>query len=246
MPETEIYKIKKEIGELPKKITGKEGLLLAQAIRVYENRLHTGISKVKSRAEVSGSGAKIYRQKGTGRARHGSLKAPIFVGGGVAHGPKGFRRKLLLTKKMRKKALEIALYLKKEQKKLILVKSLSGIKKTKDAQEFLQKIITKEFKQKKPQKITLVPSSKDLNLELAFRNIENCKIVYPGSLNAYNVFFGGVLIIEKNILEKFPKLTPLIKREKSKKLSKSKKTSKNLKKKRRSETISKKIDLKKS
>src|SRR5690554_4960009 len=63
--------------------------LLAQAVRVYLSNLRQGTSKVKTRSEVSRTRAKWYRQKGTGNARHGARSAPIFVGGGVAHGPNG-------------------------------------------------------------------------------------------------------------------------------------------------------------
>ena len=65
--------------------------LLAQAIRVYQSNSHQKTSAVKTRGEVVGSTKKIYRQKGTGNARHGAKYAPVFVGGGIAHGPKAIR-----------------------------------------------------------------------------------------------------------------------------------------------------------
>ena len=68
--------------------------LLAQAIRVYGSNSHQKTSKVKTRGEVDGSTRKIYRQKGTGNARHGAKYAPIFVGGGIAHGPTGILKLL--------------------------------------------------------------------------------------------------------------------------------------------------------
>jgi len=74
-------------------------LLLAQAIYVYEDRAHVGLRKTKTRSEVERTTKKVYRQKGTGGARHGSRRAPIFVGGGVALGPRPLKREVLLNQK---------------------------------------------------------------------------------------------------------------------------------------------------
>src|SRR3990170_7427665 len=107
---------------LPKSFIEKENLaLLSQAVRVYEDRKHPGLSKVKTRGEVTASTRKIYRQKGTGGARHGAISAPIFVGGGIAHGPKGVKRILSLPKKMRKKALISSLNWKLKDSELFVI-----------------------------------------------------------------------------------------------------------------------------
>jgi len=66
--------------------------LLVQIVRVFEDRTHFGLNKVKTRSEVNKTRKKLYKQKGTGGARHGAKSAHIFVGGGVAHGPKGEKR----------------------------------------------------------------------------------------------------------------------------------------------------------
>lgn len=97
--------------DFPEKSLGKVSpTLLTQALRVYQSNLHQKTSAVKTRGEVIGSTKKIYRQKGTGNARHGAKYAPIFVGGGVAHGPKGVRpANLRLPKAMRRRALAAAL-----------------------------------------------------------------------------------------------------------------------------------------
>src|SRR3989344_5782006 len=82
-------KVQKTV-ELPKDVFAVKvnSSLLTQAVKVYLTNQRQGNVKVKTRSEVIGSTKKIYRQKGTGKARHGAIKAPIFVGGGVAHGPK--------------------------------------------------------------------------------------------------------------------------------------------------------------
>ncbi|MFQ5444682.1 MAG: 50S ribosomal protein L4, partial [Nitrospinales bacterium] len=80
--------------------------LLAQAIHVYRFLSHQGKSKTLTRGEVARTTQKWYRQKGTGRARHGARSAPIFVGGSKAHGPKDLKKNITLPKKMRIKALK--------------------------------------------------------------------------------------------------------------------------------------------
>ena len=83
--------------------------LIAQAVRVYLANQRQGNAATKTRGEVIGTTKKIYRQKGTGRARHGAAKAPIFVGGGVAHGPHPHDFSMEFPKKMKQKALISAL-----------------------------------------------------------------------------------------------------------------------------------------
>ncbi|MEX1052738.1 MAG: 50S ribosomal protein L4, partial [Patescibacteria group bacterium] len=92
---------------LPQDIFGSKAsdILLAKYVRVYLANKRSWSAVTKTRAEVTASTRKIYRQKGTGRARHGALTAPLFVGGGTTHGPKGIGRKLKLNKKQIKQAL---------------------------------------------------------------------------------------------------------------------------------------------
>ena len=106
--------------ELPKDVFAatENKSLLAQAVRVYLVNQRQGNVKVKTRSEVIGSTRKIYRQKGTGKARHGAIKAPIFVGGGVAHGPKQKEYNLKFNKKEKKLALYGALSSKLKEKKI--------------------------------------------------------------------------------------------------------------------------------
>lgn len=115
--------------ELDLKVLGKlNPALLAQALRVYESNSHQGTSSVKTRGEVNGSTKKIYRQKGTGNARHGAKYAPVFVGGGIAHGPKSIRpENLRLSKAMRRRSLASAILTKFNEK------SVSGLTNLKAA-----------------------------------------------------------------------------------------------------------------
>ena len=115
--------------------------LLSQAVRVYLANQRTARAKAKTRAEVRGSNRKIYSQKGTGRARHGDNKAPIFVGGGKAHPPKGINRRLSLSKKMKPLALKSALSTKAQNKQVLVVTDFKEVKpKTKKAIQILDKL----------------------------------------------------------------------------------------------------------
>src|SRR3990172_4724030 len=113
----------------------------------------------------------MYRQKGTGRARHGAKSAPIFVGGGVAHGPKGIKRELSLPKKMVQKALHVSLALKAKDKKIVVVTGLKTLQKTKEAKKLINKLQLVEGKPDK--KIMIALSQANSGQRRFFKNIGN-------------------------------------------------------------------------
>src|SRR3989344_1501184 len=114
---------------LPKEVFGVKinQPLMAQAVRVYLANQRQGNASTKSRGDISLTTAKWYRQKGTGRARHGAKSAPIFVGGGVAHGPKPKDYSLNLPQKMKKAALYSELSLKAKDGEIKILSGLSKI-----------------------------------------------------------------------------------------------------------------------
>lgn len=184
---------------LPQTFGEKENLaILAQAIRVYEDRKHLGLAKAKTRADVERTKKKWYKQKGTGGARHGARSAPIFVGGGVAHGPKGIKRTLTLPAKIKRKALNVALSLKAKEGEVVLVDGVSNFKKTSDVQNLLNKV----GKEKKISKFTFVLSEENWPIARVIENIEGAEVLPFKSLNAYKAFFGGILIFDKGIFVK--------------------------------------------
>ena len=140
------------------------------------------LAKTKQRNEIIGSTAKIYAQKGTGNARHASKKAPIFVGGGVAHGPKGKVQKVRkINKKEKKNSLISAISQKNKDKNLIVFDDVEDkINKTKEFNKFLRKnkisnaLIVVDLKTKK-------------NIYLSARNISNIKLIEAYYLNTYDV-----------------------------------------------------------
>lgn len=176
--------------------------LLAQAVRVYLSNQRKAHAKIKTRGEVDRTKAKAYRQKGTGRARHGARSAPLFVGGGVAHGPEGNQNwKRVLPQKMRKQALASALTSKLQEKQLVVIKGLEKIEgKTKEMKQILQPFL-KESKTKKPIKFLLVSSQRSPKLTRACRNLPNFLIRSAGSLNAYEVLNGDKILMTPESIE---------------------------------------------
>ena len=146
------------------------------------NHFKARTAKTKQRGEIKGSTAKIYAQKGTGGARHSSRKAPIFVGGGVAHGPKGAVYKIKkINKKVRKLGLFHILSEKNKDKSLFVVEDFkTEIKKTKLFNQFLQKHKLKN---------SLIISDKDSTSKIikSARNIPNLKIIDQAGANVYDI-----------------------------------------------------------
>ena len=146
------------------------------------NRAKPRVAKTKQRNEVAGSTAKIYAQKGTGGARHSSRKAPIFVGGGVAHGPKGAVYKIKkINKKVRKLSLLQLLSQKHKVNSLFIIQDFkTEITKTKLFNNFLEKNKLKN---------SLIISDKDSKSKIikSARNISNLKIIEQEGANVYDL-----------------------------------------------------------
>ena len=147
-----------------------------------QNHFKPRTAKTKQRGEIKGSTAKIYAQKGTGGARHSSRKAPIFIGGGVAHGPKGKVYKIKkINKKIRKIGLFHVLSQKNKLKSLFVVNDFNEeIKKTKIFNQFLIKNNLKN---------SLIISDKDSKSKIfkSARNIPNLKVIDQVGANIYDI-----------------------------------------------------------
>lgn len=174
---------------LPSQLFGQKPnkILLAQAVRVYLSNQRQARAKTKSRGEVITSKRKIYRQKGTGGARHGSRNAPIFVGGGIAHGPHGVENySLSMSKKMGKKALISALSARGEQQQVLVL----DMDKVETKTGIVAKVL---FKITDNRKLTFVYAKKELYR--ALRNIADVNSVYVGNLTAYDALIGKSLLM---------------------------------------------------
>ena len=155
-------------------------------------------AKTKQQNEVSGPTSKIYAQKGTGNARHASRKAPIFVGGGVAHGPKGelSYKKRKINKSEKKNSIASLISAKVKSKNLLIFSDFNNeIKKTKD-----MSIIIKKFEMSNSL-IILDKSSRD-KIEKSIRNIPNIKVTDTNHFSAYDIIkFKKVIFTETSVKE---------------------------------------------
>jgi large subunit ribosomal protein L4 len=188
--------------KLPKEFEVKENpALLAQAIYVYEGRAHVGLRKTKTRAEVNRTSKKLYRQKGTGGARHGSRRANIFVGGGVALGPRPEKRILTLPDKLKNQAKLLAYSLKAVEKQLILVSGISAISKTKEASNLI-KVLEKATGAKR---FTFILSDGSRKVLRFLRNLPLATTVFYKDANAYDIYRGGMIVLDKDVFERSTK-----------------------------------------
>ncbi len=169
--------------------------LLKYVIDWQINHSKKRLAKTKQRNEVVGSTRKIYAQKGTGGARHASRKAPIFVGGGIAHGPKGDNYKIKkINKKIRKIALAQSISKKNMNKELYIFEDIKKeIKKTKIFNNFL-------IKNKLNNVLVVSDKETHKNIFKSVRNIRNVKLIIDEGANLYDLFkFKNILFTETSI-----------------------------------------------
>lgn len=178
--------------------TSKE--TITQTLRVYQANTHQGTAFTKTRGQVAGSTRKLYRQKGTGRARHGSKKAPIFVGGGVTFGPQSRQVKRQLPKKMRVRALRSLVWEKANNGHM---KVIAGFDKatgtTKDMVALLQKLDVGV------DSLLLVIEPKMHTARRGARNIQKVTVVSSHTLSPLDVVHHNTLIVAKEVIDKMIK-----------------------------------------
>ena len=189
--------------ELPEGVFGLpwNADLVHQVVTSMQSSARTPVAHTKTRGEVRGGGKKPWQQKGTGRARHGSTRSPIWVGGGVTHGPrndKNFLRKV--NKKMKTKALHTILSRKLRDNELIFIDAVSFPEpKTKDAQGVLRGLSSiKGFEKltlKKVNAAFIALPKKDILTEKSFRNIGNVEVGEARNLNPLQLLSYKYLIV---------------------------------------------------
>lgn len=185
---------------LPKEIFDRHinSQLLAQAVRIYRSNQRQATKKTKNRGEVKRTKAKVWRQKGTGRARHGSKNAPIFVGGAKAHSPTGNENyKLKLNKKMRRLALFGSLSLKAKDSAITVV---SDLEKIEPRTKFALKMLTKIADYNNKSKILIITPKQIKNVWFATRNLPGVSLSQAKRLNFYEVITHEKLLITKDTL----------------------------------------------
>jgi len=174
--------------------------LIAQAVRVYLANQRSGSAHSKTRAEVSGTTKKVWRQKGTGRARHGSAKGPIFVGGGITHGPRTRDFALDMPQKMRKAALFSALSSQYKENKIIFVDPEGLGNKTKTFSQMLKSLALLD-KKGKANRVLVVLDKENNKLYRAGRNIEGMIVERVQDLTTYRVVENKHIVILKDAIE---------------------------------------------
>ncbi len=163
--------------------------LLALYVDIYRKNQRQGTSKVKTRGEVSGGGKKPWRQKGTGRARAGSTRAPTWVHGGKAHGPTPRDYSKDFPVRLKKNALACALSLKDSVGCVSIWETLKfDVTKTSKLLDLLSDVWTSG-------KLTLVTNGYDKNIFRAGKNVKDLKLVSANNINAYDVILAKKILL---------------------------------------------------
>lgn len=201
MAQIDLYNIEGEVVgnyELDDSVFGIEPneAVVYEVVKAQLANRRQGTSKTKTRSEVSGGGRKPWRQKGTGRARHGSIRSPLWVGGGVAFGPSPRSHRVKTNKKVRKLALKSALSDKAQAGKVFVIDSLAlDAPKTKTMQNLLDNLDVKEG-------ALFVIDKDEENADLSIRNLRDVDYVHFNTLNTYDVLNHDVLILSEAAADK--------------------------------------------
>ncbi len=169
--------------------------LIQQAVRTLQANSRQVLAHTKDRSEVRGGGRKPWRQKGTGRARHGSIRSPIWIGGGVTFGPRSNKNyQLKMNKKAKRKALLMALSDKAADKKIIIVDKL-------ELPEVKTKMLVSIIKALPCEKKVLIVLDKgDVNIIKSANNIPSVNVVRADSLNIIDILAYDTIICTKSSL----------------------------------------------
>ncbi|HOG00112.1 MAG: 50S ribosomal protein L4 [Firmicutes bacterium ADurb.Bin248] len=200
MPKVALHNIAgKNVGEveLSENVFGVEVNVSAmhEVVRAYLANQRQGTQSALTRAEVRGGGIKIYRQKGTGRARHSSNRAPIFTHGGVAFAPKPRDYRVSVNRKVKRLAMKSALTGKANENAIVVFDALDiAAPKTKEMIKVLKAVSV--------EKALIVLPEKDESVERAARNIPGVKTTLVGTLNVYEILKYHTLVLTRDALAK--------------------------------------------
>jgi len=156
------------------------------------NNKRRGTSSTKTKAEVSGGGRKPWKQKGTGRARAGSSRSPLWKGGGITFGPRPRDYTKTLTKQVKQLAIKSALSARFSENKIIFIDSIKiDAPKTKDFVEMLTKLNAEN-------KVLIIVREKDANLSKSSGNLKNVKVITANRINTYDIIHADTIILTKD------------------------------------------------
>ncbi len=203
MPKAEIYnKLGEKVGtvELPEIAFGAKICepVVYQYLRIYQWRKHPHLASAKTRGEVSGGGRKPWRQKGTGRARAGSIRSPLWRHGGVVFPPKPIRKVLIMPKKMRRIAFRSVLTARAEENQVKVLEDFTPENpKTSSFADLFKKIGIGE-----KQKTLVITDTVKKEIYLPCRNIKNITVKHTGEVNTYDLVVNDTLVIFLSALPK--------------------------------------------
>lgn len=170
-------------------------------VKQYMANKRSGTHKTRERSEIKGSTRKIRRQKGTGMSRVGSIKNPIFRGGGIVFGPRPRDYSFKLNKKLKKVARKSALSVKAQKKEIVVVEDFSyETPKTKNIVNLQENLKLSD------KKVLLVLNKHDRNIYLSSRNLKNMKVSLDVDLNTYNIMSASTLLLSESTIKTFDEL----------------------------------------
>jgi large subunit ribosomal protein L4 len=170
-------------------------VLMQEVIKNYQVSQRQGTASTKNRSAVRGGGIKPWRQKGTGRARAGSIRSPLWRGGGTVFGPTPKDFFYAIPRKKKARARVMALADKARQSKIVIVEGWEfDTPSTRRAKELLDRISARE-------KVLLILDPQDRNSLSSFRNLDYVKIISPTSLNTYDIVDCDVVVIPQHLLD---------------------------------------------
>lgn len=176
--------------------------LLHEAVLMYQANLRQGTASTKKRNEVRGGGKKPWRQKGTGRARAGSIRSPLWRGGGIIFGPKPRDFYYRLPKETLRGALRSALNDKLNDKRITVLEKIEPAShKTKDFLDILKKLKVNFDKER----LLVIVTSIDEKLKKASNNLKKVELLRGCDVNAYRVILAGRILVEKEAFESLEK-----------------------------------------
>jgi large subunit ribosomal protein L4 len=169
------------------------GSVLHEVVTMQLASRRSGSASVKHRSDVKGSGRKLFRQKGTGRARRGDIKSPLLRGGGSAFGPDPRSYAYKVPKKVRKLALKMALSSKLKQENLVVLDEFGlDTIKTREFVKVMNALNTKNA--------LIITEKKNETLELSARNVPNIKVLRVEGMNVYDILkYENVVLLESSI-----------------------------------------------
>ena len=168
-----------------------------QVVTAQLSKMRHGMASTKTRSEVRGGGRKPWRQKGTGRARHGSIRSPLWVGGGIVFGPKPRDYSKKISRKAKKVALRSILSDKVKAGNLLVIEDINIEKpNTREMVELLKNLKLEGAK------VVIILPDKDTNVYLSARNIPDVKTLVVEALNAYDLLDNDYVVVMQEAIEK--------------------------------------------